>query len=211
VEQGEDYAPVPAPTPPPAPPAPGGKAAKGAAKAPPPPPEPAGPPPVTLATVQQFQRAHDLLDSNRNDEAAAALEALTNAAPAFALAPLNLGILRARQGQWPQAQASLNEAVKRDPALTSAYAELGVVNRNLGQFADASSAYGHALEIDADNAKVHRNLGVLLDLYLGKPSEALDHYQRALALGGGADKQMASWIAEVQSRLNGERKTAKVQ
>jgi tetratricopeptide (TPR) repeat protein len=211
VEQGEDYAPVPAP-PPPAPPAPAptAKAAKGKAKEPPP-PEPAGPPPVTLATLQQFQKAHDLLDGGRNDEAAAALEALTTAAPAFAPAPLNLGILQARQGQWPQAQASLAEAIKRDPGSASAYAQLGVVDRNLGQFTDASTAYGHALEIDADNLKVHRNLGVLLDLYLGKPSEALDHYQRALALGGGADKQMTAWIAEVQSRLNGERKTAKVQ
>ena len=166
---------------------------------------------MTVATIQQFQKAHDLLDAGRNDEAAAALDALTASAPAFAPAPLDLGILRARQGQWTQAQASLAEAIKRDPGSASAYAQLGVVDRNLGQFADANTAYGHALEIDADNLKVHRNLGVLLDLYLGKPSEALDHYQRALALGGGEDKQMTAWIAEVQSRLAGERKTAKVQ
>jgi phytoene dehydrogenase-like protein len=52
------------------------------------------------------------------------------------------------------------------------------------------------------------NLGVLLDLYLGRPGAALVEYERYQQLAGGADAQVAAWITEVRVRAGRERQSA---
>ena len=71
--------------------------------------------------------------------------------------------------------------------------------RREGKFSDARAAYEHALAVDADYAPAHRNLGVLLDLYLGDPAAALPEMERYKALTA-EDKPVSSWIAELRTR-----------
>lgn len=78
---------------------------------------------------------------------------------------------------------------------------LGVAAREAGRFGDARAAYEGAIAADPACADAERNLGILLDLYLGEPAAALPHYERGLALAGGADKELQGWILELQSRL----------
>jgi Tfp pilus assembly protein PilF len=82
------------------------------------------------------------------------------------------------------------------------------VYRELGKFAAAEEQYRRAVEIDANDARAHRNFGVLLDLYVQKPAEALAEYERAQQLAGGEDKQMSAWIAEIRHRLGSGQKSA---
>ena len=137
--------------------------------------------------------------------------ALGTAAPTLAGPPLNHGILLCRGQQWAEAEIALNEALKRHPSSATAAAQLGVAYRQLGKFADAEQAYRRALELDANDARTHRNLGVLLDLYIQKPVEALAEYERSLALAGGDDKVMSAWIAEIRQRLSAGQKSARTE
>ncbi|MGH3431065.1 MAG: hypothetical protein ACRDQZ_26425, partial [Mycobacteriales bacterium] len=48
-------------------------------------------------------------------------------------------------------------------------------------------------------AAAHRDLGVLLDLYLDDPAAALPEFERYKALSG-EDKPVSAWIAELRTR-----------
>ncbi|MEE8308357.1 MAG: hypothetical protein V3R81_13905, partial [Gammaproteobacteria bacterium] len=49
-------------------------------------------------------------------------------------------------------------------------------------------------------ALAHYNLGVLLDLYLKRPAEALPHYERYQTLAG-EDERVTKWIIDLRRRL----------
>jgi Flp pilus assembly protein TadD len=159
-------------------------------------------PVVPLAVSVRFQEAVAAAEHGQADVALHDFEALESAAPAVAGPSLNKGILLARAGRWKDAASALEEAVKRNPASAAAYDELAIAYRQLGEFPRAHEAYGHAVELDAGAPRVHRNLGVFLDLYAQKPTDALGHYEKAQSLGSADDKQLAGWIAEVRQRLN---------
>jgi tetratricopeptide (TPR) repeat protein len=209
VEEGEDLATDPAGAGAPvAPPAPAGESA--ASAAPPAPPAAPARAAVAPAVAANFQEAVASAGRGDVDTAQQVFELLQQQAPELAGPPLNLGILHARGGRYELAEPALQEALKRDPSSGSAEAELGIVYRALGRFGDAEQAYRRALELDPNNRRAHRNFGVLLDLYLQKPGEALGHYETALSLQGGEDKQISAWIAELKQRV-GSPKTAQVQ
>ena len=63
-------------------------------------------------------------------------------------------------------------ATTRSPDYALAWNELGLVRRAQGKFDDARMAYGKAIAADANYAPTHRNLGVLLDLYLQDPTDS---------------------------------------
>lgn len=205
-EQGEDFATDPAAVAAPVAAPPGDASAPVAAAQAAPPPPPA----VPNAVAARFRDA--VAAAGRGDDAAAqaGFDAVAKDAPSLAGAPLNLGVLHARAGRWPEAEAALVEATKRNPQSPAAFSQLGLVYRELGKFGDAEQAYRRALDLDPNNGRAHRNLGVLLDLYLQQPAEALAHYETALSLQGGEDKQISAWIAELKQRVGGA-KTAQVQ
>jgi cellulose synthase operon protein C len=190
-----------APPPPPAP-----ATGKGAAPA----PSPAAPA-VPLPIAVRFQEAVATAERGGGPQADAEFVALEAAAPILAGPSLNHGILLCRGLQWAQAEGALNEALKRYPSSATAAAQLGIVYRQLGKFAEAEQSYRHALELEPNDARTHRNLGVLLDLYVQKPAEALGEYERSLALAGGDDKVMSAWIAEIRQRLGAGQKTARAE
>ena len=183
------------------------RAAQAAAAA----PTPALPPAAVIPAGIATRFAYAVEAAERGDDpgaAAAEFGQLAASAPALAGPPLDQGILLARAARWQEAEAALEEALKRYPGCAPAAAELGMVLRELGRFADAERAYRRALELDAAATRAHRNLGVLLDLYLQQPADALAQYERSLTLRG-EDKQMSAWIAELKQRLGGAQKTAR--
>jgi tetratricopeptide (TPR) repeat protein len=167
-------------------------------------------PVVPPAVAARFQEALAAAERGESAVAEQTFAALATEAPAFAGAPLNLGVLHARAGRWADAETALVEATRRNPQNAAAHAQLGLVYRELGRFGDAEQAYRRALDLDPANGRAHRNFGVLLDLYLQQPDEALSHYETALSLQGGEDKQISAWIAEIRQRV-GSPKTAQVQ
>lgn len=109
---------------------------------------------------------------------------------------------RAGKGDWAEAARLFSESSKVSPVPDAAILEgLGLAERHLGRFAEAERAYGDALQAEPDRASTLLNLGVLLDLYLERPAEALPLYERYQALRTEPDPKVAQWIKEVRTRV----------
>jgi tetratricopeptide (TPR) repeat protein len=119
--------------------------------------------------------------------------------PSLAEPSVNLAIVLRGAGDLPGAAAALQRATTRSPDYALAWNELGLVNRAQGKFDDARMAYGKSVAADANYAPTHRNLGVLLDLYLQDPTEALAEFEKYRSLTG-EDKPVSGWIAELRRR-----------
>jgi tetratricopeptide (TPR) repeat protein len=159
------------------------------------------PPPVDPLVEVLLQTAGNFITEGRPDDAAAIWTDLVTRAPALAAPAYNLCLLAMRRGQWPQALEQLEAATARNGGDASVLDALGITYRNLGRFRDAEAAYRASLAVEPERAASHRNIGVLLDLYLQQPAEALSHFERYMALTGASDKQVSGWIAELKQRV----------
>lgn len=149
----------------------------------------------------EFERALDMMQEKQYAEAVPTLEAMTQRYPGLAGPYLNLGIARMRLGQFDEAEAAVRRALEINPENAMAYNLLGLIHREVGRFQEAREDYERALKSDPLFADVHLNIAVLLDLYLGQPRIALQHYERYQEISGGEDKQVKLWIADLKQRL----------
>jgi tetratricopeptide (TPR) repeat protein len=172
---------------------------------------PAATPAIAPAIQQQFSDAVIKLESGDFAGARPILEELVASEPALAAPVINLGMLHAREGRWPDAEAALAEGLRREPSSAVALNELAAAQREIGRFGDAEASYRRALAADPEHHRTHRNIAVLLDLYLWRPAEALAHFESYLAMSGGADRQVSGWIAELKRRVGDVAQTARVQ
>ncbi len=102
-------------------------------------------------------------------------------------------------GKLDEAAEALQRATARASGNAIAWTELGLVERARGKFAAARAAYAQAIAADASYAPAHRNLGVLLDLYMAEPAAALAEMEQYRQLSG-EDKPVSGWIAELRHR-----------
>jgi len=116
------------------------------------------------------------------------------------------GLAALAAGRWAEAEAALVQAGPGPAAWTA----IGVARRNLGRMEEAGAAYDGAAMLDPSDPLPALNLGVLLDLYLGRPGAALAEYERYQQLSGGPDLQVAAWITEVRVRAGREEQSAEV-
>lgn len=128
-------------------------------------------------------------------------EDLTRDYPAFPGPWVNLAILYRRDGRDDEAEAALAEALALAPDHPAANTEQGVLYREHGEFDEAEAAYRRALEADPSYALAHYNLGVLLDLYLKREGEALEHYEAYQSLSASPDDAVGLWILDLRRRL----------
>ena len=98
-----------------------------------------------------------------------------------------------------------------DPGNAAGLNLAGVAERRLGHFGESREAYEGAIASDAGFAAPQRNLGVLLDLYLGDPASALPHYETYQQLTSGADPDVGPWLVELRTRLGQVQRTAEAQ
>lgn len=150
--------------------------------------------------LADYARAIELMQAGRTTEAELEFGQLSAAYPGFAGPQINIGLLRRRAGDLDAAEAALRLATERNPGSAIAWSELALTLRMRGQFEQAVAAYERAIAADPAYAPAHRNLGVLLDLYLDRPAPALAALERYRELAG-EEKQLNGWIAELRQRV----------
>lgn len=152
------------------------------------------------AAERRYQQALDAIRDGDHPRAEQMLGELIRDYPELDGPRLNLAILYAADDREPEARALVEEVLDHDPEDPVAWHQLGILQRRSGDFAAAAGAYQRALELSPDYGLAHRNLGVLLDLYMGQPEEALVHYERYLELEG-PDPEVERWVTELEIRL----------
>lgn len=151
------------------------------------------------ATDPAYAEAVKLLRSNKFQEAETALLAAARAHPQASGPPTNLGILYARTNRKAEARAAFARAVAANPSNAVAHNWLGALARDAGDLAAAERAYRAALGADPAYAPAQLNLGILYDVYLKRPVEALAAYRRYEQATGRKDLRATVWIAEIEA------------
>jgi Tfp pilus assembly protein PilF len=98
------------------------------------------------------------------------------------------------------AEENLKKALELVPGHPVASNEYGLLLRKAGRFAEARTVYEQALTRYPDYLPVHRNLGILCDLYLNDLECANDQYER-YSIGTPDDEQVKIWLADLRLRL----------
>lgn len=157
-------------------------------------------PSVSRAVQQQFNEAVAAIEQKNWTQAERILLRLTSEQPKLSGAHLNLGLVYRGLKDDANAQASFERAIASNSNNLDAYNQLAILKRQQGEFAAAEQLYQQALAVWPYHAESHRNLGILYDLYMGKEQQALTHYRAYLELVG-EDRQLDSWIADLERRL----------
>ena len=149
----------------------------------------------------EFAEVVAAFETNDFTRAKKMLTEVTTREPGHARAWANLGMVLSRSASEDEAIAVLEKAVSINPQLAPALNQLGVLYRRTGRLADAERAYEQALAADPDNPRTHRNIGVLYDVYLGRPADALRHYQRSMELEPEGET-LSRWVDELERRVS---------
>jgi tetratricopeptide (TPR) repeat protein len=163
------------------------------------------PKPPARATGE-FTRALGLM---RSDPTQASLEfqLMAQNYPDLPGPQANLGVLYRNANQLAESEAALKKATELAPWDAATWTEYGITLRQAGKFAEARAAYERAIEVNPAHAPAHRNLGVLLDLYLEDPVKAQAELETYKTLTG-EDKPVSGWIAELRARNKVPARTA---
>jgi tetratricopeptide (TPR) repeat protein len=156
------------------------------------------PPKPPARASGEFTRALGLMRSDPT-QASLELQLMAQNYPDLSGPQANLGVLYRNANQLPESEAALKKATELAPWDAATWTEYGVTLRQAGKFAEARAAYERAIEVNASYAPAHRNLGVLLDLYLEDPVKAQAELETYKTLTG-EDKPVSGWIAELRAR-----------
>jgi tetratricopeptide (TPR) repeat protein len=161
--------------------------------------------PISEAAVAAYQRALAAMRAESWLEAELELEQLTREQPMYPGPHVNLALVYLHDGRRDDAREALEQALAIDPGHAAANTQLGIMLREDGKFGQAEEAYRRALATDPEHALAHYNLGVLLDIYLRRTAEALEHYEHYQASLTEPNETVGRWIIDLRRRVgNGE-------
>lgn len=162
--------------------------------------------PMNDALRRDFDRAVVLLNAEDYALATDLLEKIIEQAPGHTAPHINLAIAYHRSGKPDLAEAHFQTALHLVPGHPVACNEYGLLYRKTGRFTEARAVYEQAITHFPKYYPVHKNLGILCDLYLKDLSCALAHYE-IYSQAKPDDKQVKLWIADLRARL-GHNQTA---
>jgi len=150
-----------------------------------------------------FDEAVALLNAGTYDRAIEILEKIVEHAPGVTAPHIDLGIAYAHTDKGEAAEAQFKKALELVPGHPVASNECGLLLRKKGRFDEARAMYEQALAAHPNYYPVHRNLGILCDLYLNDLESAMTHY-RIYSQAMPKDEQVKLWIADLKSRMGGK-------
>lgn len=113
---------------------------------------------------------------------------------------VNIGMAYKALGDNDKARASIEKALQINANNPFALNQLAILKREDGKYEDAEQLYKRALSTYPDYQNAHLNLAILCDAYLRKIACAREHYQQYINLTGGKDKQVATWMAQLEQQ-----------
>ncbi len=150
-----------------------------------------------------FDEAVTLLNTEAYGRAIEILEKIVAHTPRVAAPYINLGIAFARTDKPDEAEAQFKKALALVPGHPVAGNECALLFRKKGRFDEARALYEQVLAGYPNYYPVHRNLGILCDLYLGDLQSALNHYQ-IYSQAMPKDDKVKLWIADLKARVGAE-------
>lgn len=156
--------------------------------------------PITDDTRADFETAMSLIKAEEYEKAIELLNKVVKAAPNNAVASINLALVYKKLGKLKQAEESLKLALIAEPGNPVAHNEYALLYRRTGRFSEARGLYERILEKYPNFNMVHKNLGILCDLYTKDYECALKHYV-IYSNTVQDDKAVKIWIADLQKRL----------
>jgi Flp pilus assembly protein TadD len=157
-------------------------------------------PQMDEASRRGFQRAVAMLNDQEYGQAINLLEKVIEQSPGVTAPYINIAIAYKHIGKLEQAEEHLKAALRLVPEHPVACNEYGLLYRKTGRFAEARAIYEKAIARFPDYYPVHRNLGILCDLYLNDLACALEQYE-IYSEARPEDKQVQLWIADLRARL----------
>ncbi|MEN8263901.1 MAG: tetratricopeptide repeat protein [Nitrospirota bacterium] len=157
-------------------------------------------PKMDEASRRDFDRAVAMLNDQDYGQAIDLLEKVIEQSPGVTAPYIDIAIAYQHIGKPELAEEHLKTALKLFPEHPVACNEYGLLYRKTGRFAEAREIYDKAIARFPDYYPVHRNLGILCDLYLDDPACALEHYE-IYSEARPEDKQVKLWIADLRARL----------
>lgn len=165
-------------------------------------------PEVSASDRAEFDRAREQMQQQQWGDARHTLQALVAQSPNLSGPWLNLGIVWLHLDKPGQARAAFERALAANPLNVDAYNQLAALERRAGDFTKAESLYRDALSVWPHSADAHCNQGILYDLYMGRWSDALAHYQACAYLreqqNGTVDNTVNGWIIDLQRRIKAQ-------
>lgn len=154
-----------------------------------------GKPALTPEEQAAWNAALALMQKGDAPAATAAFQALLTRQPRLAGAYVNLGLLAEQRQDAEQARQHYQQALSINPANDVALMQLALLDQAQGKFRESEAGLLKAESVNGNNASVHYNLGVLYELYLQNPGQAVKHYRRYVELSNSEDKALVErWI-----------------
>jgi Flp pilus assembly protein TadD len=157
------------------------------------------------------------LEQGQLDNAQRIFESLAQSHPDGIEVHNTLGVLYRRRGMLDKSIAEYRKAIVLSESLTSTvsgrtvsaevYNNLAIAHREHGDFRKAEEAYQKSIKLNPNLAAAYYNLGVLYDLYLNQPTDAVRCYREYERLAG-QNQTVEVWIADLEQRTT--RKTGNV-
>ncbi len=152
------------------------------------------------AARADFGRAVAMMSAGNNVGAIELLKKVIYEAPTFTAPHIDIAMAYLRTGQTEPAEQHLKTVLSLVPGHPVASNEYGLLLRKAGHFTEAREVYEKAIASFPDYLPVHRNLGILCDLYLDDPACALEQFE-IYGKGAPSDSQVKIWITELRMRL----------
>lgn len=158
----------------------------------------------------KFSQALTTVKAKQLAQAKAQFLALTIAAPTLSGPWLQLGDIARKEKAIEHAIAHYQQAIYVNKHNYFAHNRLATLLREQGEFEQAQKHYQQALAAWPAFVPARKNLAILLDLYMGEATLALEEYQTVAALNNlnklPEDRQLKGWIADLSRRVAAEEK-----
>ena len=154
---------------------------------------------ITSEVRSDFDAGMAHIKAEEYDKGIEMLSKVVKEVPNTPVPSINLALAYKKVDKLKTAEESFKQALNADPDNPVANNELALLYRKTGRFAEARQIYEKMLDKFPNFRIVHKNLGILCDLYTKDYECALKHYVIYSNVVQD-DKTVKIWIADLQKR-----------